>query len=252
MKGKTLSKDDRELMQGYTYVSGFYDKTRFVPAVERFMVSALLDLLNVLPGMRVLDVAAGTGRTAIPLAKTGALVAAVDITPAMLAQMRLKANAMRLDNLQIQQANARFLPFPDHIFDIVLSFRFFHLFSLEDQKSLLEELHRVVRPGGKVLVEFNNAGTLWVGGIFHNLFRVLKMQKPLNRQTGDQLQALYKDVRITRLQGFSWPFIGSIARLSPWLARFMLVLSMKERLRGLARFVWVESTNFMSNEGNYQ
>lgn len=244
-----MSKNDWELMQGYTRVSKFYDETRFVGVVESFMISALLDLLNVRPGMRVLDVAAGTGRTAIPLAGTGATVMALDLTSAMLAQMRIKASSLNLDNLSIQQANARFLPFPDHTFDVVLSFRFFHLFSPEDQQALLDELHRVVKPGGRVFVEYNNAGALWVGGILHNLVRLFKNHKPLNRQRGGELQAIYKHVQITRLQGFSWPFMGTIARLSPRLARSLLALSMKAGLRKFARYVWVESTKSVPDEG---
>jgi len=251
-RGTILNKkNDNELMQGYTRVSSCYDETRFVGVAESFMITALLGILNVQPGMRVLDVAAGTGRTAIPLAGTGAMVMALDLTAAMLAHAQAKARSLNLDNLNIQQANARFLPFPDHTFDVVLSFRFFHLFSLEDQQALLDELHRVAKPGGGVFVEYNNAGALWVGGIFHNLFRIFKKQKPLNRQHGDELQTLYKHVQISRLQGFSWPFMGTIGRLSPRLVRSLLALSMKDRLRSFARFVWVESKKHVSGERTF-
>jgi ubiquinone/menaquinone biosynthesis C-methylase UbiE len=155
--------------------------------------------------------------------------------------MQSKVRSLNLNELHIQQANARFLPFSDHTFDLVISFRFLHLFSMDDQKILLGEMHRVVKPGGKVLIEYNNTGALWVGGVFHNLLRMVKRQKPLHRQSENQLRALYKDFRIARIQGFSWPLVGTVARLSPELARSLLRLSMKKRLQSTARYIWVES-----------
>jgi ubiquinone/menaquinone biosynthesis C-methylase UbiE len=174
---------------------------------------------------------------------------ALDLTRAMLAHAQAKAQTLNLSNLSIQQANARFLPFPDDTFDVVLSFRFFHLFSLEDQQILLAELHRVVKPGGKVVVEYNNAGALWVGGFLHNFFRIFSGRQALNRQPVDELQTLYKHFQVSHLQGFSWPFMGTVARLSSRLARSLLGLSKKDSLRKFARYVWVESGKPNSGEG---
>jgi len=239
---------EQELLQAYTRVSSSYDETRFVTDVEDFMLSALLKLLNVRPEMRLLDVAAGTGRTAIPLARTGATVMALDLTPAMMERMRSKAQASGLANLHLQQANAQLLPFPEHTFDIVISFRFFHLFSLEDQIPILSEMHRVSKPDGKVLVEYNNAGAAWTGGIVQDIFRRSKKQQSLNRVNREHLQKLYQPYRVLKQQGFSWPFIGTVARLSPKVAHTLLRWSMNDQLRRYSRYIWVLSTK--SPSGN--
>lgn len=205
------------------------------------MCSALLKLLDVQAGIRVLDVAAGTGRTAIPLAKTGAMVAALDLTPAMIGRMRCKVLTHNLKNLHLQQANARFLPFPDNTFDVVLSFRFLHLFSVEDQVLLLDEFHRVARLGGKVLVEYNNSGARWAGGIFQDISRFARGKNPLSRAKASQLQTLYQHYQVLQQQGFSLPFIGAVARLSPGIANRLLKLSMQDRARPYARYLWIVS-----------
>lgn len=232
---------DQELARAYTDASLSYDETRFHPVLEEFMISALLKLLGVREGMHILDVAAGTGRTAIPFAQTGATVIAIDLTPAMIARMRAKATLLDSGNLHTQQANARHLPFPDHTFDVVVSLRFFHLFPLDDQTSLLREMHRVVRPGGQVLVEYNNARSFWVGGFIPDALRCLHGKRPLSRVSHSQLQTLYKDYDIVRLQGFSWPFVGAITRISPRVGKLLLEFSMRDEFAKYARFVWAAS-----------
>ena len=48
------------------------------------------------------------------------------------------------------------LPFADGLFDLVASFNFLHMFRLDLQRRLLSEMHRVCRPGGLVVVEFES------------------------------------------------------------------------------------------------
>lgn len=232
---------DRELLQSYTQASASYDHSRFVDVVEDEMVALLLKRLDIRAGMKVLDVAAGTGRTAIPLANAGAVVTAVDLTPGMFEKMNAKARSLGIKTLQIRQANARYLPFAENTFDAVLSFRFFHLFDRSDQACLLEEMHRVAKPGAKVLVEYNNSGSLWVGGALHDLRRALGKQKALSRVSSGDLRDLYKPYHTLEQQGFSWPFIGTAAGLAPQLAKAALKLSTVGSFRNITRYVWVIS-----------
>lgn len=238
-----MKQSDQELSRSYTRISSFYDETRFgVPFLEEFVLSALLELLDLQEGMRVLDVAAGTGRTAVPLAELGVTVMAMDLTWAMIARMRSKAQQTAWQNLHIQQANARRLPFPDHTFDAVLSLRFFHLFPVRDQMALLHEMHRVVKPGGMVLVEYTNAGSFLVGRVLQDASRRLRRKKPLSRTGSSQIQDLYRDYPIVRRQGFSLPFIGAVARISPGVARWLLEFSMRDGVSRYSRFMWIVST----------
>src|SRR5206468_10686663 len=86
-----------------------------VQAAEEFV-----ERLGIAPGSKVLDVACGTGNTAIPAARTGAHVVGVDIATNLLQQARQRAAA---ENLKIgfQEGDAEDLPFPDHSFDVVLT-----------------------------------------------------------------------------------------------------------------------------------
>src|SRR5271165_7238599 len=70
-----------------------------------------VDRLNIQPGMRVLDVACGTGNLAIPAARTGAEVWGVDIAPNLLAQARERAAAEGLRAV-FEEGDAEQLPFP--------------------------------------------------------------------------------------------------------------------------------------------
>jgi ubiquinone/menaquinone biosynthesis C-methylase UbiE len=98
-------------------------------------------------GARVLDVACGTGNTALPAAKAGAEVTAVDIATNLLEQARQRAAAERL-NIKFQEGDAEELPFPDHSFDRVVTM--FGAMFAPRPDLVASELLRVCKPGGEI------------------------------------------------------------------------------------------------------
>src|SRR6478672_11944315 len=76
--------------------------------------------IGIQPGARVLDVACGTGNTAIPAARAGAEVTGVDIATNLLAQAEKRARAEGLP-AHFQEGDAEQLPFGDGEFDVVLT-----------------------------------------------------------------------------------------------------------------------------------
>jgi ubiquinone/menaquinone biosynthesis C-methylase UbiE len=114
------------------------------------------------PGQRVLDVAAGSGATAIPAAQAGADVVASDLTPELLAAGRARAEGMGLA-LEWVEADAEALPFQDGSFDAVLS-SFGAMFAPRHQV-VADELVRVCRPGGTIAMA-NWTPQGWVGQFF--------------------------------------------------------------------------------------
>ncbi len=98
-------------------------------------------------GLRVLDVAAGTGNASIPAARSGALVTASDLTPELLAVGRRAAEAEGLD-LEWVEADAERLPFEDASYDVVMS-AIGVMFAPHHQDAA-DELVRVCRPGGTI------------------------------------------------------------------------------------------------------
>jgi SAM-dependent methyltransferase len=102
---------------------------------------------GITPGMKVLDVACGTGVVAITAARTGAAVTALDLTPQLLE--RAKENA-RLAQVHVEwrEGDVEQLPFTDGEFDAVLS-QFGHIFAPRPEVAIAEML-RVLKPGGPI------------------------------------------------------------------------------------------------------
>src|SRR5687767_15527694 len=118
--------------------------------VETFLTPLgprLVEACGVGSGMRVLDVAAGTGNASIPAAVRGAIVTASDLTPELLEAGRRRAEAAGLE-LEWKEADAEKLPFDDASFDVVMS-SIGAMFAPHHQ-DVADELVRVCRPGGTI------------------------------------------------------------------------------------------------------
>jgi SAM-dependent methyltransferase len=103
--------------------------------------------LHLQPGMRLLDVACGTGNSAIPAARAGAIVTGVDIAPNLLATARMRAEREGL-SVQFDEGDAEELPYADAQFDMIISM-FGAMFAPRPQK-MVAEFARVCRPGGLI------------------------------------------------------------------------------------------------------
>ncbi|CAB4909441.1 unannotated protein [freshwater metagenome] len=108
------------------------------------------------PGMKILDLAAGTGTSSVPLARAGALVVAADFSPGMLAVGRRKH--ADLENLTFEEADATALPFAKETFDVVTIS--FGLRNVVKPEKALAEMFRVTKPGGRIVIaEFSTPTT---------------------------------------------------------------------------------------------
>jgi len=107
----------------------------------------LVAIAGISAGHDVLDVAAGTGNAALPAARAGAAVTALDITRALLEIGRERATAAGL-NITWVQGDAHVLPLPDASYDRVLSCVGVQFCA--DHTAAAAELVRVCRPGGSI------------------------------------------------------------------------------------------------------
>ncbi|MBF5029638.1 MULTISPECIES: class I SAM-dependent methyltransferase [unclassified Micromonospora] len=124
--------------------------------------ATLVRAAGVAPGMRVLDVAAGTGNAALPAARAGAEVVAGDLTPELLAIGRAEAEREGLA-LTWEEADAEALPYADGAFDAVLSC--VGVMFAPRHRAAADEVLRVCRPGGTIgLVNWTPEG--FVGQLF--------------------------------------------------------------------------------------
>ena len=86
-----------------------------VPEAEGFVARMELE-----PGARVLDIACGTGNVTIPLARRGATVTGLDMTPHLLEEARARATREGL-RIRFDEGFAETLPYPDGSFDVLVS-----------------------------------------------------------------------------------------------------------------------------------
>ncbi len=112
------------------------------------IVSELLaDAADLRAGSRVLDVAGGSGNTALAAARSGARVTSLDYVPSLLERAARRAAAEGLA-VETVEGDAQALPFPDASFDAAISA--VGVMFAPDQPRAARELLRVVRPGGTI------------------------------------------------------------------------------------------------------
>ena len=151
----------------------------------------LADDLQLRPGDRVLDVGCGPGRLAVvfaervgPTGSVDGIDAAVEMINRASSQARKRGSAA-----SFQVAFAQDLPFPDASFDAVACTLALHHVAEDDQRTAVEEMYRVLKPTGRLLIaEFHNgqgrrhAGPRWL------------------RHSGEDM--LDKALRLVRASGF--------------------------------------------------
>lgn len=103
--------------------------------------------LPITPGLRVLDLACGTGNLAVLAAQRGATVSGIDIAPNLVAAAKARVAAEGL-NIDFEEGDAENLPYPDAAFDMVISM-YGVMFAAHPQLAAAEML-RVCAPGGKI------------------------------------------------------------------------------------------------------
>jgi demethylmenaquinone methyltransferase/2-methoxy-6-polyprenyl-1,4-benzoquinol methylase len=155
---------------------------------------------GVRPGMRVLDLAGGTGDLAKVFAgqvgDSGEVVLA-DINSSMLeAGRRRMVDAGIVGNIKYAQVNAEALPFPDAHFDVITIA--FGLRNVTDKDTALRSMRRVLKPGGKVLVlEFSKPVSTLFSKIYDTYsFTALPLMGKLITGDSESYQYLAESIRM--------------------------------------------------------
>ena len=122
------------------------------------------------PGMRVLDVACGSGNLAVIAARGGCVTSGVDIAANLVAQANARAATERLE-IAFTEGDAEALPYGDALFDAVVSM--YGAMFAPRPEVVAAELHRVVKPGAFV------AMANWTPeGFIGKMFEVFKAHLP--------------------------------------------------------------------------
>ena len=144
---ETTADGGEELKAAVRQAWALGDYHRFAKATVWGLGPILVEACGIGPGQRVLDVAAGTGNTAIRAAAAGADVVASDLTPENFDAGRREAAAQGVE-LEWVEADAEALPFADAAFDVVTS-SFGAIFAPNHQ-TVADEMLRVRRPDGTI------------------------------------------------------------------------------------------------------
>ncbi|HXY34838.1 MAG TPA: class I SAM-dependent methyltransferase [Planctomycetaceae bacterium] len=136
-----------------------WDSDYYHPIAERYYdraVSRMLELLSAKPGDTVLDAGCGPGVHAIRAARAGLMVKAIDISDTMLAEARRRVERAGVaESVEFAREDLTRLSFPDSAFRHVFSWGV--IIHIRDIERALDELIRIVAPGGRLALYVTNA-----------------------------------------------------------------------------------------------
>jgi demethylmenaquinone methyltransferase/2-methoxy-6-polyprenyl-1,4-benzoquinol methylase len=186
-----LDRQPHEVAEMFDAVADRYDRMNAVMTMgrERRWRAIVVDALQLRPGDRVLDLAAGTGSSSLPIAAAGARPVACDFSLGMLTVGR-----QRHPQLSFVAGDALRLPFADAAFDAATIS--FGLRNVADVDAALAELGRVTRPGGRLAVLETSAplrqplrgGHRWyVGRVMPRLASIAASNQPAYRYLAESV-----------------------------------------------------------------
>lgn len=140
--------DQEQTRAAWDQLADGYDE--FITPRNMLLAEDKLHRAGLRSGMRLLDVAPGSGALSIPAARLGARVLAADISPRMIERLAARAREEGLSNLETRVMDGHALELEDDTFDISVSQ--FGVMLFPDLPQGLRELVRVTKPGGRVLM----------------------------------------------------------------------------------------------------
>lgn len=170
--------------------SASYD--RQMQFFERLLAPDTRDWVCSQASAQTLEVGVGTGLN-LPLYPAEVTLTGVDFSPAMLDVARRRARKLGRE-VDLREADALDLPFPDACFDTVVST--YVLCAVPDERRALTEMIRVLRPGGLLLLADHIAGGAWPTRAIQRLIEVVTvplqgehfLRRPLGLVKGEGLQ----------------------------------------------------------------
>ena len=185
----------------FTRVASKYDIMNDLMSmgIHRVWKDAMMDWLAPRPGQYLLDVAGGTGDVAFRFlnrAGEGARATVLDMTASMLEEGRKRAEAERMaERLDWVVGDAMALPFPDNTFDVyTISFGIRNVTRIPDA---LAEAHRVLKPGGRLMVlEFSQLPNPMIQKAYDLYsFNVIPVMGQIVANDRDSYQYLVESIR---------------------------------------------------------
>lgn len=179
----------------------------------------IVGLLELQRSDRILDVGCGTGKLTRQIAdqldgEAGGFAVGIDAASKMIRVARAKRGNKVC---RFEVAAAEDLPFENESFDGVVSSLFFHHVPLDLKERALLEAHRVLRPGGKLIIADMHVPTTWFGALVSHVSRWFFLQPQIEENIRGVLPGLVEKA------GFASPhsvatYFGYIALFSSYKA----------------------------------
>jgi ubiquinone/menaquinone biosynthesis C-methylase UbiE len=196
-----LWESDAEARYLETRLNGFWN--------QDYLTRILLPLLDLRPGMRVLDVGAGNGAFTLLLARhlPGVHFVGVDITLSLVEEAKVQAQKLNIKNVEFWEGNALELPFEDEFFDSTVCQTL--LIHLGDPAKAVAEMSRVLKRGGT-----------FMAAEFHTLFPEMPIESGKHSKTIEEETAMGRYLQML-LHGYRKSGQGDmkIGGRVPFLAR---------------------------------
>lgn len=138
----------------YGTLARFYD--RLLEPLNRPLRELVIRMVPVSDSTTVLDVGCGTGGLVEAFAARGATVTGIDRSPAMLAVARERLGVVA----DLHEGDATQLPFEDNSFDLVTASLFLHELQPKMRSEAVDEMARVTKPDGQILIIDYRVGSL--------------------------------------------------------------------------------------------
>ena len=175
-------------------------------------------------GERVLEIGCGTGSDLLQFAKHGAIAVGIDITPEHLRLARERVGSLA----QVFDGNGTNIPFENESFDYVYSHGVLH--HLDQPRRMVEEIFRVLRPGGRFNVHVYARWSYWPPLLmlkhgWNWKLWIENSREPvhIDLYDGRELRRLFAPAKIS-LEKFEFK---NMRRLEPWLGWFLVARGKK-------------------------
>jgi ubiquinone/menaquinone biosynthesis C-methylase UbiE len=166
-----------------------YDQTvHDWPGELDFYLGYAADVIS--SGGKILEVACGTGRMTIPLAKAEAKITGLDLSPAMLEVARRKS--VGLEHIRWFEASMRAFDLGEQ-FDLIISpgHSFQFMLTAAEQLECLETLKRHLAPGGTLILHIDHQDMAWLGEVGGEQAGVFQPGSDVTLPTGQRFRSFY-------------------------------------------------------------
>lgn len=194
---------------GYRFLTPFYDFIQKYIVRDVRYKNILIEQADIRAGQNVLDLGCGTGTLAIMVKQKhpSAEVSGLDADPDMLKVARYKSSQAKAP-VKFDVGFTNNLPYPDQVFDRVLSSIMIHHLKTPDKKKTAQEVFRVLKPGGQLhIVDFGKPVT-WYGKM---LGPFLHRFEEANDNIDGSLPLFFGEPGLkTQILGHFWTFFGDL------------------------------------------